>query len=173
MTKDVLYLKKSENILLDILFENHDIQYQAFQSRLIPNIEPEKIIGVRTPVLRKIAKDFSKTPESKEFLQSLPHKYYEEDNVHGAIISDMKDFDEVIESLNNFLPYVDNWATCDLMSPKIFKKNTEKLLPHIHRWIKSPHTYTVRFAIGMLMSFYLGENYDDSCGQLVSSVKSE
>lgn len=173
MTKDVLYLKKSENILLDILFENRDIQYQAFQSRLIPNIEPEKIIGVRTPVLRKIAKGFSKTPESKEFLQSLPHKYYEEDNVHGAIISDMKDFDEVIESLNNFLPYVDNWATCDLMSPKIFKKNTEKLLPHIHRWIKSSHTYTVRFAIEMLMSFYLGENYDDSYGQLVASVKSE
>ena len=106
-------------------------------------------------------------------MQSLPHKYYEEDNVHGAIISGMKDFDEVIESLNNFLPYVDNWATCDLMSPKIFKKNTEKLLPHIHRWIKSSHTYTVRFAIEMLMSFYLGENYDDSYGQLVASVKSE
>ena len=167
-------MEKFENkTLLEILFENQDIKYRDFQSKLIPTIDPEKIIGVRTPVLRKIAKDFSKTNYAEPFLYFLPHKYYEENNVHGFLIENMKDYDQVIKNLNSFLPYVDNWATCDLMSPKVFKKHREELFEEIQKWIKSQHTYTVRFAIGMLMSFYLGENFNSIYGDLVSSVKSD
>lgn len=165
--------KTSNNELLNILFENQDLKYKDFQSRLMPTVDPQKIIGVRTPQLRKIAKEFSKSSMCDNFLQSLPHTYYEENNIHGFLISSMKDYDKVIKSLNIFLPYVDNWATCDLMSPKIFVKHKEELYTEIQRWIKSSHTYTVRFAIGMLMSYYLGENYDDEYSRLVASVKSE
>lgn len=165
--------KTENNELLNMLFENQDLKYKDFQSRLMPTVDKEKIIGVRTPQLRKIAREFSKSTMCEAFLQSLPHKYYEENNVHGFLISSMKDYDKVIKALNNFLPYVDNWATCDLMSPKIFAKHKEELYTEIQRWIKSQHTYTVRFAIEMLMSFYLGENYDDKYSRLVASVKSE
>lgn len=165
--------KQNENVLLKALFEKQDLDFKAFQSKLIPTVNPETIIGVRTPELRKIAKEFSKTPESEIFMQTLPHRYFEENNVHGFLISAMKDYSSVIKSLNSFLPYIDNWAACDLLSPKIFGRHRKELYTEIQKWIKSSHTYTVRFAIGMLMSFYLGENYEDIYSQLVSSVKSE
>ena len=155
------------------LFELQDLAYRDFHSRLMPTVPKEKIIGVRVPELRKFAKEFAKTEDSKEFLKILPHKYYEEDNLHAFLIEQIKDFDECISALDNFLLCVDNWATCDMMSPKIFKKNTEKLLPKIEEWLISDYTYQVRFAIGMLMKFYLDENFDERYLRLVASVKSD
>ncbi len=155
------------------LFELQDLAYRDFHSRLMPTVPKEKIIGVRVPELRKFAKEFAKTEDSKEFLKILPHKYYEEDNLHAFLIEQIKDFDECISALDDFLLCVDNWATCDMMSPRIFKKNTEKLLPKIEEWLISDYTYQVRFAIGMLMKFYLDENFDERYLSLVASVKSD
>lgn len=159
--------------LISKLFENQDLAYRDFNAKLIPNIDPEKIIGVRTPILRKLTKDFSKTPEAQEFLKTLPHTYYEENNIHGLIISSFKDFKTAKESLDRFLPYVDNWATCDIISPKVFKNHTSELLPAIKDWIAAGQTYTVRFAVGMLMSFYLGDNYRDEYSWMVAEIQSD
>lgn len=155
------------------LFELQDLGYRDFHSKLMPTVPKEKIIGVRVPELRKFAKEFGKTQEAKDFLKILPHKYYEEDNLHAFLIEQIKDFDECVSALDNFLLYTDNWATCDMMSPKVFKKNTEQLLPKIKEWLISDYTYQVRFAIGMLMKFYLDENFNEEYLKLVSGVKSD
>lgn len=155
------------------LFEMQDFKYRDFHSKLMPTVDKEKIIGVRTPELRKFAKELSKKEEAKDFLKILPHKYYEEDNLHAFLIEQIRDFDECVSALDNFLLYVDNWATCDMMTPKVFKKNTDKLLPKINEWLISDYTYEVRFAIGMLMKFYLDENFDEKYLELVASVKSD
>lgn len=155
------------------LFELQDLKYRDFQRRLMPTVDPETVIGVRTPEMRKLAKEFSKTPEAMEFLRILPHKYYEENNLHGFLIESIKDYNQTIAAIDAFLPYVDNWATCDLMSPKIFKKHLPELYEKIRTWLKSGQPYTVRFGIGMLMSFYLDENFRPEMLDLVASVKSE
>ncbi len=155
------------------LFGLQDLKYRDFHARLMPTVDPELVIGVRTPALRKFAKEFSKMPESELFLNQLPHKYYEENNLHGFLIAGMKDYDRCIREVDRFLPYVDNWATCDLMSPKIFKKHLPELLEQIKVWIASEHTYVIRFGIGMLMSFYLDEAFDERYLKMVSSVHSE
>ncbi|MBR3866497.1 MAG: DNA alkylation repair protein, partial [Butyricicoccus sp.] len=141
------------------LFELQDLKYRDFHSKLMPTVDPACIIGVRTPQLRKFAKAFAKSDAAEIFLKDLPHRYYEENNLHGFLIECMQDFDEVIAALNAFLPYVDNWATCDLMRPKVFLKNREKLLPHIRRWMCSAHAYTVRFGMEMLMVHFLDEDF--------------
>lgn len=155
------------------LFEMQDLAYRDFHSKLMPTVEKEKIIGVRVPELRKFAKELGKKEEAKDFLKILPHKYYEEDNIHAFLIEQIKDFDECISVLDNFLLYVDNWATCDMMTPKVFKKNTDRLLPKINEWLISDYIYEVRFAIGMLLKFYLDENFDEKYLSLVASVKSD
>ncbi|MBE5970134.1 MAG: DNA alkylation repair protein [Lachnospiraceae bacterium] len=163
------------------LFSIQDVGYKNFQAKLMPTVNPDKIIGVRAPELKKYAKeycnsykgDFYKEKNISKFLDNLPHVFYEEDNFHGLIISNIKDFDTVISLLDDFLPYVDNWATCDSLKPKIFKKYPKELLPHIKRWIKSKHTYEVRFAISMLMTFYLDENFDIKFAKEVLKVDSE
>lgn len=157
------------------LFAMQDITYRDFHSKLMPTIDKELIIGVRTPQLRKYSKEFLKThkEEAKIFMDSLPHTYYEENNVHAFLIEQIKDYDECIRALDVFLPYVDNWATCDMMTPKIFKKHLPKLLTEINRWIASEHTYMVRFAIGMLMTFYLDEEFMPEYPNMVASVQSE
>lgn len=155
------------------LFELQDLAYRDFHSKLMPTVPKEKIIGVRVPELRKFAKEFGKTTDASEFLKILPHKYYEEDNLHAFLTEQIKDFDECVSALDSFLLYVDNWATCDMMSPKVFKNNTEKLLPKIEEWLISDYVYQVRFAIGMLMKFYLDENFDERYLHLVASVKSD
>ena len=155
------------------LFELQDLAYRDFHSKLMPTVPKEKIIGVRVPELRKYAKEFGKTTDASEFLKILPHKYYEEDNLHAFLTEQIKDFDECVSALDSFLLYVDNWATCDMMSPKVFKNNTEKLLPKIEEWLISDYVYQVRFAIGMLMKFYLDENFDERYLHLVASVKSD
>lgn len=155
------------------LFELQDRQYRAFHCRLIPHVNPETVIGVRTPELRKFAKAFSKEPEAGEFLQILPHKFYEENNLHGFLIEAMKDYHQVVAALDAFLPYVDNWATCDLLSPKAFRKHPPELRKQIRRWVEDAHTYTVRFGLGMLMSFYLDEGFQMEDLDLAAGVRRE
>ncbi|MDO4344435.1 MAG: DNA alkylation repair protein [Eubacteriales bacterium] len=155
------------------LFEMQDMEYRSFHCRLMPTVDPEKVIGVRTPRLRKFAKDFAKTPEAPEYLKLLPHQYYEENNLHGFLIESIGDYEKTIAALDEFLPFVDNWATCDLMSPKVFAKHPSELLEKIKLWLVSEQTYTVRFAIGMLMRFYLDDQFDPEYPKLVASVKSD
>lgn len=157
------------NKIVEDLFAMQDLKYAEFQRRLIPNIEPDTIIGVRTPELRKYAKKMM----NGEKLGALPHKYFDENQLHAFAISGMKDFQNCIEELNRFLPFVDNWATCDQMSPKIFKKHKNELLEHIKIWIESDKTYTVRFAIGMLMEHFLGEDFDIKYLDMVASIRSD
>ena len=159
--------------ILNELFKLQDVKYRDFQAKLIPTMNPENVIGVRTPELRKLAKQLAKREDVDEFLDSLPHKYFDENQLHAFIISDIKDYEKCLERLEAFLPYVDNWATCDQMSPKIFKKHRAKLMQEIERWIESDYTYTVRFAIGMLMEHFLDEDFDIVYADMVADVHSE
>ncbi len=157
--------------LRERLFSLQDEKYRDFQRKLIPNIPGESIIGVRTPELKKLAKEMSGGAE--EFLAQLPHRYFEENQLHAFLISGMKDFGECIRRLEEFLPYVDNWATCDQMSVKAFKKHTGELIEHIRRWISSGRTYTVRFGIGCLLSFYLDGEFREEYLEMAAGVRSE
>ncbi len=157
----------------DNLFKLQDKKYRDFQAKLIPTISSNDIIGVRTPLIRKYAKDLFKNNNYLSFLDELPHKYFDENQLHAFIISEFKDYDECILYINKFLPYVDNWATCDQMSPKVFKKYHDKLIKQIKIWIKSKDTYTIRFGIGMLMQHYLDDDFNPKYLELVSSIKSK
>ena len=155
------------------LFELQDIKYRDFQSGLFPTLEKDVMIGVRTPELRKLAKEFAKKEDIDEFLKELPHKYFDEDQLHAFIISGEKNVDTAMAELNAFLPYVDNWATCDQMSPKIFKKHRKELLAKIKEWIRSDKVYTVRFGIGMLMEHFLDDDFDMAYPEMVAGIRSE
>lgn len=152
------------------LFEMRDLKYRDFHSRLMPTVDKDLIIGVRTPALRKFANELSRTDEAFAFLRELPHKYYEENNLHAFIIEKTRNYDELIAQLDTFLPFVDNWATCDMMAPTAFKKNLGTLTREIHRWISSEHLYTVRFAIVTLMKFYLDDNFSPDHLELCANV---
>lgn len=152
------------------LFGWKDEKYGEFQRRLIPTVAPERIIGVRTPKLREMAKQISKRKDWQLLLQELPHQYFEENQLHGFLISGMRDFDQCIEALEQFLPFVDNWATCDHMSPKVLKKNPERILPRIESWIRSKDVYTVRFGVGMLMQHFLDEQFQVHYAQLIQEI---
>lgn len=155
------------------LFEYQDLEYREFNSKLIPNIDKETMIGVRIPDIRKVEKNLS-MEEKEEFLSDLPHKYFEENMLHGIIISNMKDYDKVILNLEEFLPYVDNWAVCDIISPKIFKKNREKAIVNILSWVKHDNTYICRFGIGMIMQLYLEDEYfKRSYLDIIAEIKTE
>ena len=155
------------------LYDLQDLKYRDMQIKIIPTINPESVIGVRTPELRRMAKDILKAGDYKGFLEQLPHKYFEENQLQAFIISGIKDLNECMEELEKFLPYVDNWATCDQMSPKIFKKHKDVLLTHIKEWIDSEKTYTVRFGVGMLMEHFLDDDFDPVYPELVAKLKSE
>ena len=155
------------------LFALQDKAYADFQSKLLPTIPRETVIGVRTPDLRKMAKQVCKTPAAQEFMQALPHRYFDENQLHVFILSEEKEFNTCIAELERFLPYVDNWATCDQLSPKCFKKHTQELLPHICKWTKSKQTYTIRFGMGMLMRYYLDEAFRPEYLEWVASIKSD
>ena len=159
--------------LQDQLFALQDKAYADFQSKLLPTVSRETVIGVRTPDLRKMAKQICKTPAAQEFLHSLPHRYFDENQLHAFILSEDKDFNTCIANLEQFLPYVDNWATCDQLSPKCFKKHTTELLPYIRKWMKSTHTYTKRFGMGMLMRYYLDGEFKPEFLEWVASIKSD
>lgn len=155
------------------LFSMQDMKYRDFSANLIPTVDKEKIIGIRTPVLRSFAKKFAKTSDVSGFLTDLPHKYLEENHLHAFIIESFSDFDNAVEALNDFLPYIDNWATCDSMSPKILAKNTDKLIPVIQEWIKSKHVYQVRFALLCLMRYFLDDNFNTKYIDLVLMVNTD
>lgn len=159
--------------LRDRLFAMQDTAYRDFHSRLIPNIDPERVIGIRTPALRAFAKEFSKTDEAETFLASLPHFFYEENNLHAMLICGKKDFAETVRLLDDFLPHVDNWATCDLMKPKAFPGDGAVLYAKIREWIVSDHVYTVRFALVMLMTYFLDGAFRPEYLSLAASVKSD
>ena len=150
-----------------------DEKYKEFQSKLVPNIPGETILGVRTPDMRRIAKEINGTAEAGKFLAELPHKYYEENLVHFFVIAMIKDFDECVAAVERFLPYVDCWPVCDQSSPKIFTKNHDRLLPRIKAWIASEHVYTSRFGIRMLMNEFLGADFRPEYLAWVAAVKGE
>jgi 3-methyladenine DNA glycosylase AlkD len=159
--------------IISKLFALQDQAYADFQSKLLPMVQRETVIGVRTPDLRKMAKQICKTPAAQEFLQSLPHRYFDENQVHAFILSAEKDFEMCIDGLEQFLPYVDNWATCDQLSPRCFNKHMQELLPFIRKWMRSKHTYTKRFGIGMLMRYFLDEAFRPEYLEWVASIKSD
>ncbi len=162
----------TEEIRKELLY-HQDPAYREFQIGLIPTVRPETVIGVRTPVLRKMAKELGKREDLFRFLADLPHGLFEENQLHAFIISDIKDFAVCLERVNQFLPQVDNWATCDQLSPKCFGKHRTELMDSIGCWIHSEETYTVRFGIRMLMNHYLGENFDPVYPEWVSELRSE
>lgn len=155
------------------LLKLQDKKYKELQAKIIPNVEADTIIGVRTPELRNLAKKMIKENNYKTFLEELPHTYFDENQLHAFIISELKDFNECIDYTNKFLPYIDNWATCDQMTPKAFKKNKDKLLKEIKVWIKSKETYTIRFGVSMLMRCFLDEDFNKKYLELVSKIKSK
>ena len=159
--------------IYDKLSEVKDEEYKEFQAKLVPNISPDVILGVRTPDMRRIAKEMYGTPEGGSFLKELPHKYYEENLVHFFMIARIKDFDECVAAVETFLPYVDCWPVSDQSSPASFKKNHQKLIPFIKKWIASDHVYTARFGLRMLMNEYLGEDFKDEYLELAASKEGD
>lgn len=150
-----------------------DSEYKNFHCKLMPTVNHDTVIGVRTPQLRALAKRFAKDENIEIFLRDLPHKYYEENNLHAFLLEQIKTFDDCVAALDSFLPYINNWATCDSMKPKIFAKNADKLLPYIEKWLCSGHTYTVRYGILMLMTHFLDEKFDIKFLERVAKIKSE
>ncbi len=155
------------------LFGHQDLKYRDFQAKLIPGMDPERIIGVRTPVIRDMAKRFSKREDIGAFLSDFPHEYFDENQMHAFIISGLKGFGECLAAVSEFLPYVDNWATCDQLSPKVFKKHRIELLGPVRAWMNSGETYTVRFGIGVLMEDYLDEAFTTAFPEMVAAVRSD
>ena len=163
----------TNNDILKTLYALQDAVYRDFNSGLIPNLPRDSFIGVRTPQLRKLAKDITKSGMADEFLAQLPHKYFEENQLHAFILSYMHEFDIVIREIRRFLPYVDNWATCDQLSPMVFKKHKDDLLKYVYKWVKSKHTYTARFGIKMLMQYWLDDDFDEKYVDIVANIKSD
>lgn len=157
------------------VFALQDPGYREFHARLIPGIPKEDIIGIRTPVLRKFAREFARdhSQEAEAFLKELPHRYYEENNLHMLLVTKIKDYPECLRKVKEFLPYINNWATCDLPAPKCFEKHREELLPVIREWVTSTDTYTIRYGIGILMRLYLDDAYRPEYADLVARVRSE
>ena len=155
------------------LYRLQDSKYREMQIRIIPSVKPESIIGVRTPALRSMAKQLAGQKETEAFLNDLPHTYFEENQLHAFILSGMKDYAKCLQALERFLPYVDNWATCDQMSPRVFRKHRKELVGSIREWIGSTEPYTVRFGIGMLMEHYLDGDFDPVYPEMAAAVRSE
>ncbi len=193
MQIQILTTPRTEEEIRARLFELQDAAYRDFQAKLIPGLPPDTMIGVRTPALRNLAKEMAKelaTERGKEwwkdpradlqrdagkadFLEDLPHPWFDENQLHAFLIAEIRDIDACLAYVERFLPYIDNWATCDQLSPKVFRKNRTKLLECIRRWIRSDHTYTVRFAIGMLMQHFLDEDFDPAYPDMVAAVRSD
>lgn len=166
----------NQEIIKDVqkkLFEMQDMGYRDFHSKLVPTMEKDKFIGIRMPVLRKFAKEFGKTEESEMFLKVLPHQYYEENNLHGLLIEQIRDYDKCLEELKRFLPFIDNWATCDMLTLKIAGKHRDVFIREVYRWLESDKPYTIRFGISMLMRHYLDEDFKMEYPEKVAAVRSE
>ena len=159
--------------LQDLLFENQDKEYRLFQAKLMPTVDLQNIIGVRLPIIKKIAKENYKSKEATEFLNELPHKYYDEYQLQGFLINQIKDYSECVKRIDEFLPYVDNWAVCDTINPKEFAKHKKELIEDIYRWTKSKETYTIRHGIHMLMAFFLDGDFKKEYLEIPAGIKSE
>ena len=157
----------------ELLFQLQDKGYRDFQSKLIPTIPVETIIGVRIPAIRKLAKEYGKDPESVEFLKQLPHTYYDENILHALLVAEIKDYEVCVKEVEHFLPYVDNWAVCDIFSPKVFRKNKDKLIDKIREWTASGQPYTCRFGMEMLMTHFLDEDFRVEYLEIPAAVHSE
>ena len=155
------------------LFRQQDTGYRDFQAKLIPTVDPARIIGVRTPALRLLAKQLAGSAEAEAFLAELPHTYFDENQLHAFLVSGMKDYASCLAAVERFLPFVDNWASCDQMSPKVFKKHRRELHEPIRRWLLSGETYSVRFGLKMLMEHYLDEDFDGACPAMAAALRSE
>lgn len=155
------------------LLELSDEKNADFSAKLTPGIDREKFLGVRIPASRKLAKEIIKENEHKDFLNSLPHKYYDENILHSILISEIKDYDECIKYIDEFLPYVDNWAVCDTMSPKAFKNKHERLMNDILRWVDSDQTYTIRFGLKILMAHFLDNDFKNEYLKIPAKIKSD
>ena len=155
------------------LFGLQDETYRDFQSALMPTVPKEKVIGVRTPALRKLAKQLAGTPQAEMFLRSLPHDYYEENNLHAFLIEAIRDYGTALAETEKFLPYIDNWATCDFPEPKCFRKNKKAVLEEVRKWIASTETYTIRYGIGMLMRLFLDEDFSPEYLEMAAGVQSQ
>ena len=159
-----------EGSIVQRLFALQDIPYRQFQCKLMPTVSPDAVIGVRMPVLRRMAKQLRGTREGEAFLSQLPHTYYEENNLHGLLLCDMADYRGTVAALDRFLPFVDNWATCDLLSPKSFRSHPPQLPSQVWEWLHSTHTYTVRFGLGVLLRFYLEDYFDPKYLQWATGI---
>jgi len=166
-------MKAVEKRVREKLFDLQDKDYRNFQEKLCPNVDPDTIIGVRMPDLRKFGSEYAKDPESRRFMKELPHRYYDENNLHGILLEKIRDYEERIAETDRFLPYVDNWATCDMISPGNFSGHREKLINEIRRWVRDSKTYTVRFGIRLLMSLYLEDAFKPEYLEVVAKVKSD
>ena len=161
------------DIILESLYQLQDRDYRDFQCRLMPTVDPATVIGVRTPQLRQLSKTLVKRTDVDAFLLDLPHAYFDLNQLHAFVLSEIKDFDRCVAEVDRFLPYVDNWATCDQLSPKAFRAHRDALLPHVLRWIASEQTYTIRFGVGMLLEHYLDGDFDPVFPELVAALRSE
>ena len=159
--------------LQEELFKLQDTAYRDFHSSLMPGVDKEAVIGVRIPVLRKFAKEYAKSGETEQFMRELPHKYYEENNLHMMLIAQIKDYDKCISETEKFLPYIDNWATCDSPLPKCFDKNKEDIIVRAKNWIATDDTYVKRYGMGVMMRLFLDEDFKEEYIQIVAGVKSE
>ena len=155
------------------LFELQDLKYRDFHSKLMPETDKETVIGIRTPVLRKFAKEFAGTSEAEAFLRQLPHRYYEENNLHMMLITGIKDYEKCMEEIQRFLPCIDNWATCDYQAPKCFARHKDQVLEEAKRWISSGETYVIRYGIGMLMRLFLDEDFSSEYLEMTAAVQSQ
>lgn len=159
--------------IIEELFSLQDVSYGDFQARLTPGIPREEIIGVRVPEIRKLADRIGKEQETAEFLEALPHRYYDENMLHGVLLSEMRDFDTCIAAVDRFLPYVDNWAVCDIMAPKVFKKNKPALLDKTQQWSASEKTYTCRFSLETLMRHFLDGDFRSEYLEIPAGIHSD
>jgi len=155
------------------LFALADAKYKAFNAKLMPTVDPDTVIGVRTPALRKLAKELKNSAEAAAFLQTLPHAYFEENQLHAFLLEQIRDYDSCIAALDAFLPYVDNWATCDCMSPKVLGAHLPELETKIWGWIASTHPYTVRYGIGMLQRYFLDDAFAPKYPDAVAKIHTE
>ena len=162
-----------KNEILTAMNRLRDAEYGIFQAKLIPHLPPEMFLGVRTPDLRQLAKALAGTDAAAQFLQTLPHHYFDENQLHAFLVSRQKDFDICIAQTEAFLPYVDNWATCDQFSPAVFGRQKDRLLPYLRKWMQSPETYTLRFAVGMLMRHFLDDRFAPEYPEAVAQLRSE
>ena len=169
----LLFYSRCMKEIVDLLFSKQDIKYRDFQAPLFPNLEKERMIGVRTPELKRLAKELYGSETANKFIETLPHYYFDENQLHAFLISLIKDYQTCLNEVDRFLPYIDNWGTCDQLSPKVFAKHKDELIATVKKWLKSKHTYTVRFAIGVLMQHYLDESFKEEYMEMVASIRSE